>query len=172
MKITPFALAFTLCLPSSFPSALAADSTAGASEPKGNNPYSGQEERNAAAAASITAYFDAAAVARKKKNNRSNNNNNNNRTQPASNNEERFEELTYVDEGTEKGYKAAIKMWNTEFAPSQGYVGVEHLSKDFVCGEASEWIALESKRPPNQETFIGVCQFFAPSKADRWREGG
>ena len=74
MKITPFALAFTLCLPSSFPSALAADSTAGASGPKGNNPYNGQEERNAAAAAaaSITAFFDSAAVARK--NNRSNNN--------------------------------------------------------------------------------------------------
>lgn len=136
MKITPFALAATLCLPSCFPSAYAADAAASTKKKVYPNPYYEEKLAKAAAAAAAAGLAGAAvAVAVGQNNTTTNNNNDGDGTQTASNNDETYGELNYVDEGTEDGYKSAIKLWNNEFAPCQGYARVEHLTKQFVCGE-------------------------------------
>ena len=102
MKISPYALA-ALYLPSCFPSALAA----GGNDPlrPGGvvNPYakSSNGRSNSRAASSTGAAGAAGAAAfmfQRQRQGRQNSNNNDN-----NNNGDRIGELTYVDEGTEKG---------------------------------------------------------------------
>jgi len=163
MKLSPFALAFTLCLPSCFPSSLAATPPP-ASNPV-PNPYGGPtyltQQRHAAAAAAAAAAAVAVTAAATQ-----NNNNNND-------DDGRVDELNYVDEGTEKGYNSAIKLWNTDFAPNQGYAKVDHLTKEFVCGEVLQnGSLLNQNDPPIRKPLSEFANFLLQVKQTSGEKDG
>lgn len=135
MKFNALALAavtLPLCIPSAFAANTSRSNPNAGRITVNNNPYSAPSPTPDTSAAAAAA---AAAGHNNNNNNNDDDNNDDDNNGTGSNNDGRFEELNCVDEGTEAGYKSAIKMWNTEFAPIQRYAAVQHLTKDFVCGE-------------------------------------